>query len=62
MGEGAIVRNCRQIGRMGKICKVGVIDYLVSSFCRGDRESVGEEREERKIRTGKEEKEERKTT
>jgi hypothetical protein len=30
VGEGAIVRDCRRIGRMEVMCKVGKIHYLVS--------------------------------
>jgi hypothetical protein len=31
VGEGAIVRVCRGIGRMGVMCETGVIEYSVSS-------------------------------
>jgi hypothetical protein len=37
VGEGAIVRDCRGIGRMGIMCKVDIVDYSVSSECRGGR-------------------------
>jgi hypothetical protein len=30
VGEGAIVRDCRGIGRIGVMCKVGIIDCSVS--------------------------------
>jgi hypothetical protein len=29
--EGAVVSDCRGIGRLEVMCKVGIIDYLVSS-------------------------------
>jgi hypothetical protein len=57
--EGAVVRNCRRIERMGVIHKVGIIDYFVNSHCRGGRGSgVGEgeadkKRERRKRRERK---------
>jgi hypothetical protein len=33
VGEGAIVRDGRWIGRMGVTCKVGITDYSVSGEC-----------------------------
>jgi hypothetical protein len=30
IGENPIVRDCRGVGRMGVICKVGIIDYSLS--------------------------------
>jgi hypothetical protein len=30
VGENTIVRDCRVIGRMQVMCKVGIIDYSVS--------------------------------
>jgi hypothetical protein len=41
VGEGAVVEDCRGIGRMGVMCKVGITDYSVSAeFGRG-RDSGG---------------------
>jgi hypothetical protein len=40
-GVGAIVRDCRGIGRMGIMCKVGIVDYSVSGECGGGRSSEG---------------------
>jgi hypothetical protein len=48
VGETAVVRNCRGIRKMEIICKVGIIDYLVSSYCRRGRDRRGEA--QRKIR------------
>jgi hypothetical protein len=39
VGKGVVVRNCRGIGRMGVICKVGILDYSVSNYYGGDRDS-----------------------
>jgi hypothetical protein len=39
VGEGAIVRDCRRIGRMWVTCKVGIIDYSVSGEYGGGRGS-----------------------
>jgi hypothetical protein len=30
VGVGTVVRDCRSIGTMGVLCKVGIIDYLVN--------------------------------
>jgi hypothetical protein len=34
--EGSIVRNSTGIERMGVMCKVDIIDHLLSGLCRGD--------------------------
>jgi hypothetical protein len=54
VGEGAIFRDCRGIGRMGVICKVCIVGYSASGECgggrgsgvkdRGRREGKGKER------------------
>jgi hypothetical protein len=41
VGKGAIVRDCREVGRMVVMCKVGTIDYSVSGECGGGRDSRG---------------------
>jgi hypothetical protein len=41
VGEAAIVRDCRGIGRMEVMFKVGITDYIVSGSCGGGRDSVG---------------------
>jgi hypothetical protein len=57
VGEGAVVRNCRWIVRMGVICKFGIKDQIVIVEEVG---MEGREKEERKIRRRKEEREEEK--
>jgi hypothetical protein len=47
VGEDAVIRYCTGIVSMGVICKVGVIDYSVSSYCGGIRDSGGERLERR---------------
>jgi hypothetical protein len=37
VGKDAIIRDCRGIGRMGIVCKVGIIDHSVRSDCEGVR-------------------------
>jgi hypothetical protein len=55
VGEGAIVRDCRGIGRMRIICEVGITNYLVSGECGGSKDSVGGKQEEdRKVGRKKE--------
>jgi hypothetical protein len=39
--ECAVVRDCRRIGWMGVMWKVGIIYYSVSGYCGGDRDNVG---------------------
>jgi hypothetical protein len=64
MAESTIVKDCRGIGRMVVICKVGIIDYLVSYWCGGSRDGGGkgkgrrgsegkEKKREKKKRAGK---------
>jgi hypothetical protein len=58
--EDAIIRDCRRIETMGVMYKVGIIDYLVSGFCGGDRKMRGKEGgegEEDKEKEGKGKKE-----
>jgi hypothetical protein len=49
VGEGAIVRDCRRVRRMGVIYKVGIIGTVV-----GKGEKKDKEMEERKIEGRKE--------
>jgi hypothetical protein len=37
--EGAFVRDRREIGRMGVMCRVGIVDCSASSGCGGGRGS-----------------------
>jgi hypothetical protein len=55
MGKVAFVRDCRRIGSMGVTYKLGIIDYSVSGYCGGGRDSGvkgvgGEEGKEKKER------------
>jgi hypothetical protein len=60
VGESAIVRYCRGKGRVGVTCKVGIIDYSVSSEYGGGRKCGGErEDKERMIRRKEKRKEEK---
>jgi hypothetical protein len=52
-GEGTVVRNCREIGRMRVIYKVGIIDYWLSGYCRGGRDSGGGRRGRRRLGEGR---------
>jgi hypothetical protein len=54
MEKGTSVRDCRKKPRMGVMCKVGIIDYFVSGYCGGDRDSGGKGGEEGKIKKEKE--------
>jgi hypothetical protein len=36
-GESAFVRNCRGIGQMGVMCRVGIVDYSGCGRCEGGR-------------------------
>jgi hypothetical protein len=49
VGEGAIIRNHRGIGRMGIMYKIGMIDYSVTGYC----EEVGSNWRERRGRRGR---------
>jgi hypothetical protein len=39
VGEGDLVRDCRGIGKMGIMCKFGIVDHSVSSEGGGGRGS-----------------------
>jgi hypothetical protein len=39
VGEGASVRDCRGIGRMGVMCIFGIVGYLASGECSRCRDS-----------------------
>jgi hypothetical protein len=54
MEKGTSVRDCRKKPRMGVMCKVAIIDYFVSGYCGGDKDSGGKGGEEGKIKKEKE--------
>jgi hypothetical protein len=51
VGEGVFVRDCRGIGRMGVMCKFGLVDYSECGECGIGRDSGlnGRERQEEKV-------------
>jgi hypothetical protein len=62
VGEGAIVKDCRGIGRMGVMYKVDIIDYLcvVSVGVKEGRREEGKEKREKMKRDKKDWERERK--